>query len=145
MTPDGYAVLRDYTGHGIGRAMNGFPDVPNHGQPGRGRTLKSGMVLAIEPMVVVGDPEVVELDDGWTVVTVDGSRSVHWETPSPSPTTAPRSSPCRDRAASCAGAGRHFPSRIRDSGRDVRHDGAVSADRSSPAELRGSGSRVRAT
>ncbi|MDE0802795.1 MAG: type I methionyl aminopeptidase [Acidimicrobiales bacterium] len=75
----GCSVLRDYTGHGIGRAMHEAPDVPNHGKPGKGRTLKAGMVLAVEPMVVAGDPEVAELDDGWTVVTADGSRAVHWE------------------------------------------------------------------
>ncbi len=79
VAPEGYAVLRDYTGHGIGRAMHEAPDVPNHGVPGRGKRLRAGMVLAVEPMVVAGDPEVYELDDGWTVVTVDGSRSVHWE------------------------------------------------------------------
>lgn len=79
VSPKGYAVLRDYTGHGIGRAMHEAPDVPNHGRPGRGKTLKAGMVLAVEPMVVAGDPEVAELPDGWTVITVDGSRSVHWE------------------------------------------------------------------
>ncbi len=79
VAPQGYAVLRHYTGHGIGRAMHEAPDVPNHGIPGRGKRLRAGMVLAVEPMVVAGDPEVVELDDGWTVVTVDGSRSVHWE------------------------------------------------------------------
>ena len=79
VAPEGYAVLRDYTGHGIGRAMHEAPDVPNHGRPGRGATLRAGMVLAVEPMVVAGDPEVAELDDGWTVVTVDGSRAVHWE------------------------------------------------------------------
>ncbi len=72
-------VLREYTGHGIGRAMHEAPDVPNHGTPGKGRTLKPGMVLAVEPMVVAGDPEVTELDDGWTVVTCDGGRAVHWE------------------------------------------------------------------
>ncbi len=75
----GYNVLRDYTGHGIGRAMHEAPDVPNHGTPGRGRKLKHGMVLAVEPMVVAGAPAVMELDDGWTVVTADGSRAVHWE------------------------------------------------------------------
>jgi methionyl aminopeptidase len=79
VAPEGYAVLRDYTGHGIGRAMHEAPDVPNHGRPGRGRPLKAGMVLAVEPMVVAGSPDVVELDDGWTVVTVDGSRACHWE------------------------------------------------------------------
>ena len=76
---DGYTVVRDYTGHGIGREMHESPDVPNHGAPGRGRTLEAGMVLAVEPMVVAGDPAVMELDDGWTLVTVDGSRAVHWE------------------------------------------------------------------
>jgi methionyl aminopeptidase len=79
VVPEGYSVLRDYTGHGIGRAMHESPDVPNHGRPGRGKSLKPGMVLAVEPMVVAGDPEVIELDDGWTVATVDGSRSAHWE------------------------------------------------------------------
>ncbi len=79
VTPEGYAVLRDYTGHGIGRNMHEAPDVPNHGRPGRGKALRAGMVLAVEPMVVAGDPEVAELPDGWTVVTLDGSRSVHWE------------------------------------------------------------------
>lgn len=79
VTPAGYAVLRDYTGHGIGRAMHESPDVPNHGTPGRGKKLVSGMVLAVEPMVVARSPAVVELDDGWTVVTVDGGTGVHWE------------------------------------------------------------------
>jgi methionyl aminopeptidase len=79
VAPLGYSVLRDYTGHGIGRAMHETPDVPNHGRPGRGRPLRAGMVLAVEPMVVAGHPEVIELGDGWTVVTVDGSRAVHWE------------------------------------------------------------------
>ena len=79
VAPAGCSVLRDYTGHGIGRAMHEAPDVPNHGRPGRGKPLRAGMVLAVEPMVVAGDPEVAELDDGWTVVTVDGSQSVHWE------------------------------------------------------------------
>jgi methionyl aminopeptidase len=75
----GGAVLRDYTGHGIGRAMHESPDVPNHGRPGKGRTLREGMVLAVEPMVVAGDPAVETLADGWTVVTADGARAVHWE------------------------------------------------------------------
>ncbi|MDZ7674367.1 MAG: type I methionyl aminopeptidase [Acidimicrobiales bacterium] len=75
----GGSVLREYTGHGIGRAMHEAPDVPNHGTPGKGRTLKPGMALAIEPMVVAGDPTVTTLADGWTVVTADGSRAVHWE------------------------------------------------------------------
>lgn len=79
VAPEGCAVLRDYTGHGIGRAMHESPDVPNHGIPGKGKQLRAGMVLAVEPMVVAGDADVITLADGWTVVTVDGSRSVHWE------------------------------------------------------------------
>ncbi len=79
VSSEGYSVLRDYTGHGIGRAMHESPDVPNHGRPGRGKKLVPGMVLAVEPMVVSGSPDVVELDDGWTVVTLDGGTGVHWE------------------------------------------------------------------
>lgn len=77
--PEGHSVLRDYTGHGIGRAMHEAPDVPNTGRPGRGKPLRAGMVLAVEPMICAGSPDVVELGDGWTVVTVDGGRGVHWE------------------------------------------------------------------
>lgn len=76
---EGHSVLRDYTGHGIGRAMHEAPDVPNTGRPGRGKPLRAGMVLAVEPMICAGAPDVVELGDGWTVVTVDGGRGVHWE------------------------------------------------------------------
>lgn len=79
VAPLGYEVLRDYTGHGIGRAMHEAPDVPNYGQPGKGRGLRSGHVLAIEPMVTAGRADVITLDDGWTVVTRDGSRAAHWE------------------------------------------------------------------
>lgn len=79
VAPLGYEVLRDYTGHGIGRAMHESPDVPNYGIPGRGRGLRSGHVLAIEPMVTAGRADVVTLADGWTVVTRDGSRAAHWE------------------------------------------------------------------
>ncbi|HWR38571.1 MAG TPA: type I methionyl aminopeptidase [Patescibacteria group bacterium] len=75
----GYGVVRDYVGHGIGRNMHEDPQVPNFGLPGRGPRLKSGMTLAIEPMVNLGTFEVKTLDDDWTVVTADGKRSAHFE------------------------------------------------------------------
>ena len=79
--PHGYGLLEGYTGHGIGTAMHEPPAVPNlapHG-PGRGMELVPGIVLAVEPMAVLGSPDVVELDDGWTVVTRDGLQAAHWE------------------------------------------------------------------
>lgn len=75
----GFGVVRDYVGHGIGRSMHEDPQVPNYGNPGRGPRLKAGMTLAIEPMVNLGTHEVKTLDDGWTVVTLDGKRSAHFE------------------------------------------------------------------
>ena len=75
----GYGVVRDFVGHGIGRAMHEAPSVPNHGEPGRGPRLRPGMVLAIEPMLNAGSADVVILDDGWTVVTADASLSAHVE------------------------------------------------------------------
>ena len=75
----GFSVVRDYVGHGIGTAMHEEPDVPNHGPPGRGLRLRAGVVLAIEPMVNAGGAGTRVLDDGWTVVTADGSRSAHFE------------------------------------------------------------------
>lgn len=75
----GFGVVRDYVGHGIGRSMHEDPQVPNYGNPGRGPRLKAGMTLAIEPMVNLGTYEVKTLDDGWTVVTLDGKRSAHFE------------------------------------------------------------------
>ncbi|GMB01915.1 type I methionyl aminopeptidase [Pelosinus sp. IPA-1] len=75
----GFGVVRDYVGHGIGRSMHEDPQVPNYGAPGRGPRLKAGMTLAIEPMVNLGTYEVKTLDDGWTVVTLDGKRSAHFE------------------------------------------------------------------
>jgi methionyl aminopeptidase len=74
-----YGVVEEYTGHGIGSAMHMDPPVPNYGRAGRGPRLRPGMALAIEPMVMRGDPETVQLDDGWTVVTADGSRAAHFE------------------------------------------------------------------
>lgn len=75
----GYDVVHDYCGHGIGRAMHERPDVRNFGERGSGTRLRPGNVLAIEPMIVAGTDEVDTLDDGWTVVTVDGSWSAHVE------------------------------------------------------------------
>jgi len=75
----GFSVVREYVGHGIGRQMHEEPQVPNYGTAGRGPTLLSGMVLAIEPMVNAGRATVKQLDDGWTVVTADGSLSAHFE------------------------------------------------------------------
>lgn len=77
--PYGYGVVREYIGHGIGRQMHEAPDVPNYGRKGRGLKLKAGMAIAIEPMFNVGTAETCALEDGWTVVTQDGSLSAHWE------------------------------------------------------------------
>ena len=74
-----YGIVREYGGHGIGTSMHMDPFLPNHGAPGQGPQLVPGMVLAVEPMLTAGDPETRELDDGWTVVTADGSRAAHWE------------------------------------------------------------------
>ena len=78
-TRGGYSVVREYVGHGIGTAMHEEPEVPNYGTAGRGLRLREGMVLAIEPMLNAGRPTTRLLDDGWTVVTADGSRSAHFE------------------------------------------------------------------
>ena len=75
----GFSVVKEYVGHGIGTAMHEDPEVPNYGSAGRGLRLREGMVLAIEPMVNAGKPTTRLLDDGWTVVTADGSRSAHFE------------------------------------------------------------------
>lgn len=75
----GYSVVRRYVGHGVGHDLHEDPEVPNYGTPGRGPRLCEGMVIAVEPMVNVGGPDVLELDDGWTVLTKDGSLSAHYE------------------------------------------------------------------
>lgn len=75
----GFSVVREYVGHGIGRAMHEEPQVPNYGEPGKGMKLKVGHVLAVEPMVNLGSPETQLHDDGWTVVTADGRLSAHFE------------------------------------------------------------------
>lgn len=76
---DGFTVVRDFVGHGIGSAMHEEPQIPNYGTPGRGPRLMPGMVLAIEPMVNEGSHRVQVLSDNWTVVTMDGLRSAHYE------------------------------------------------------------------
>ncbi|MHC1562877.1 type I methionyl aminopeptidase [Actinomycetospora sp. C-140] len=74
-----YGIVADYGGHGIGTSMHMEPFVPNLGRAGSGMRLRTGMVLAIEPMLTGGTDETEELEDGWTVVTADGSRAAHWE------------------------------------------------------------------
>jgi methionyl aminopeptidase len=76
---NGFSVVRQFVGHGIGREMHEDPQIPNYGKPGTGVRLKEGMVFAIEPMVNMGGWEVKVLDDDWTVVTLDGSLSAHFE------------------------------------------------------------------
>jgi methionyl aminopeptidase len=75
----GFGVVREYVGHGVGRQMHEEPQVPNFGPSDRGPVLKKGMVLALEPMVTVGDWRTRQLDDNWTVVTADGSLAAHFE------------------------------------------------------------------
>ncbi|MEA3362064.1 MAG: type I methionyl aminopeptidase [Thermodesulfobacteriota bacterium] len=76
---DGFSVVREFVGHGIGRQLHEDPQIPNYGLPGRGPKLKEGMTMAIEPMVNVGSPGVKVLEDGWTAATVDGQFSAHFE------------------------------------------------------------------
>lgn len=75
----GYSVVREFVGHGIGRELHEEPQVPNFGKAGHGPLLKEGMVLAIEPMINVGSPDVRVLRDQWTAVTADGAYSAHFE------------------------------------------------------------------
>jgi len=75
----GFHVTREYTGHGVGRAMHEGPSVPNYGTPGRGVMLREGMVIALEPMVLVGTPKTRVLPDRWTVASADGSLTAHFE------------------------------------------------------------------
>lgn len=76
---NGFSVVRDFVGHGIGRVVHEDPDIPNFGRPGKGPKLAVGMALAIEPMVNIGNYKVKTLNDNWTVVTSDGSLSAHYE------------------------------------------------------------------
>lgn len=76
---NGYSVVRELVGHGVGRKLHEAPEVPNYGKRGHGVKLRTGMVLAIEPMINMGKKEVKQLNDGWTVVTRDGKPSAHFE------------------------------------------------------------------
>jgi methionyl aminopeptidase len=76
---NGFSVVRDFVGHGIGKQLHEEPQIPNYGPPGKGDRLRHGMTLAIEPMVNLGKYDVRVLSDGWTAVTVDGSVSAHYE------------------------------------------------------------------
>ena len=75
----GYSVVREFQGHGIGREMHEDPGIPNYGKAGRGIRLEPGMTLAVEPMVIQGKPNILELDDGWTIITEDGTLAAHYE------------------------------------------------------------------
>ena len=75
----GYSVVRDYVGHGIGRHMHEDPQIPNYGKPGKGPKIRTGYVFAVEPMINVGSHHTKTLEDGWTVVTLDGQPSAHVE------------------------------------------------------------------
>lgn len=77
--PKGFSVVREFVGHGIGSKLHEAPQIPNYGKPGQGPRLKTGMTLAIEPMINAGQPGVKILEDGWTAVTQDGKLSAHFE------------------------------------------------------------------
>lgn len=76
---NGFSVLKEFQGHGIGREMHEEPGIPNFGKAGKGIRLEPGMTLAIEPMVTMGSGEMLELEDGWTIITEDGSLAAHYE------------------------------------------------------------------
>ena len=76
---NGFSVVEDYVGHGVGTHLHEDPDVPNYGKAGKGMRLRKGMTIAVEPMINAGVKDVVQLDDGWTVVTKDGKLSAHYE------------------------------------------------------------------
>ena len=77
--PYGFSVVREFQGHGIGKEMHEDPGIPNYGKAGRGLRLEPGMTLAVEPMIIAGKPDIWELEDGWTIVTADGSLAAHYE------------------------------------------------------------------
>ena len=79
VTSNGFSILREFQGHGIGREMHEDPGIPNYGKPGRGMRLEPGMTICIEPMVIAGNREILELDDGWTIVSEDGTNGAHYE------------------------------------------------------------------
>lgn len=76
---NGFSVVKEFQGHGIGRSMHEDPGIPNFGKAGKGPRLEPGMTLAIEPMVIAGNENILELDDGWTIITEDGSKAAHYE------------------------------------------------------------------
>ena len=76
---NGFSVVKEFQGHGIGRSMHEDPGIPNYGKAGKGPRLEPGMTLAVEPMVIAGKDTILELDDGWTIVTEDGSNAAHYE------------------------------------------------------------------
>lgn len=76
---NGFSVVREFQGHGIGREMHEDPGIPNYGKAGRGVRLEPGMTLAIEPMVIAGNSDILELDDGWGIITADGTKAAHYE------------------------------------------------------------------
>lgn len=76
---NGFSVVKEFQGHGIGRQMHEDPGIPNYGKVGKGIRLEPGMTLAIEPMVIYGKDGILELDDGWTIITEDGSNAAHYE------------------------------------------------------------------
>lgn len=79
VTKNGYSVVKEFQGHGIGRNMHEDPAIPNYGKAGKGIRLEPGMTLAVEPMVMIGNDEILELDDGWTIVTESGNLAAHYE------------------------------------------------------------------
>ena len=76
---NGYSVVKEFQGHGIGKQMHEDPGIPNYGKKGKGPRIEPGMTLAIEPMVIMGKPDILELDDGWTIVSEDGTLAAHYE------------------------------------------------------------------
>lgn len=76
---NGFSVVREFQGHGIGRQMHEEPGIPNYGTPGKGIKLEPGMTLAVEPMVIAGRSDILELEDGWTIITEDGTNAAHYE------------------------------------------------------------------
>ena len=76
---NGYSVVKEFQGHGIGREMHEDPGIPNYGKAGKGPRLEPGMTLAIEPMVIAGKEEILELDDGWGIISEDGTNAAHYE------------------------------------------------------------------
>jgi len=79
VSSQGYSVLKEFQGHGIGRNMHEEPGIPNYGKAGRGIRIQPGMTLCIEPMVIQGKPDIWELEDGWTIITQDGTNAAHYE------------------------------------------------------------------